>query len=63
MQHSKLERNSKPEKNLQEIKELEEVMHLPTKKSPGPFGFIGDFYQTFKDLISFFSFFSDKDRI
>ena len=58
-----LETYSWPKLNQEEIdqvnrpisgNEIEYVIEtLPTNKSPGPAGFTGDFYQTYKELIPY----------
>ena len=57
-----LERYSLPRLNQEEIEnmsrqitsnEIETVIkNLPTNKSPGPDGFTGEFYQTFRDELT-----------
>ena len=57
-----LERHNLPRLNQEEIRnmnrpitsnEIESVIKtLPTNKSPGPDGFTGDFYQTFREELT-----------
>ena len=57
-----LERNNLPRLNQEEIQnmnrqitsnEIETVIkNLPTNKSPGPDGFTGEFYQTFREKLT-----------
>ena len=56
-----LEKYNLPRLNQDEIEKMNEpvtrteiepvIKKLPTKKSPGPDGFTGEFYQTFRDKI------------
>ena len=48
--------------NLVSIKEIESVIkHLPTRKSSGPDGFLGEFYQILEEeIISVLHKFSQK---
>ena len=67
-----LERYNFPRLNQEELEnrnrtitsnEIETIIkNLPTNKSPGPDGFTGEFYQTFKELISILLKLLQKNR-